>query len=47
MLEKAVREITEALQKADGRIVYVYVRPSQQHRDPCLTLVWDHFLFAA
>gem|GEM_PF-4398983 len=31
MLEKAVREITEALQKADGRIVYVYVRPSQQH----------------
>jgi divalent metal cation (Fe/Co/Zn/Cd) transporter len=33
MLEDAIREITQALQKADERIVYVYVRPSAQpHR---------------
>jgi divalent metal cation (Fe/Co/Zn/Cd) transporter len=30
MLEDAIREITQALQKADERIVYVYVRPSPQ-----------------
>ena len=28
MIEDAIREITQALQKADGRIAYVYVRPS-------------------
>ena len=28
MLEKAIREITQALQEADERIAYVYVRPS-------------------
>jgi len=33
MLEDAIREITQALQKADERIAYVYVRPSPQpHR---------------
>ena len=30
MVEGAIREITHALQKADGRIAYVYVRPSDQ-----------------
>ena len=30
MLEDEIREITQALQKADERIVYVYVRPSDQ-----------------
>jgi hypothetical protein len=28
MIEDAIREITKELQKADERIVYVYVRPS-------------------
>jgi hypothetical protein len=27
MLENAILEITQVFQKADGRIVYVYVRP--------------------
>jgi cation diffusion facilitator family transporter len=31
-LENAIHEITEALQKADGRIAYVYVRPSRSNR---------------
>jgi divalent metal cation (Fe/Co/Zn/Cd) transporter len=30
MLNEAIREITEALRKADGRVAYVYVRPSQR-----------------
>ena len=30
MIEDAIREITVALQKADGRIAYVYVRPSDR-----------------
>jgi len=30
MIEDAIREITQALQKADGRIAYVYVRPSDR-----------------
>ena len=30
MVEEAIREITQALQKADGRIAYVYVRPSDR-----------------
>jgi len=30
MIEDAIREITQALQKADGRIAYVYVRPSNR-----------------
>jgi len=30
MLEDEIREITQVLQKADERIVYVYVRPSDQ-----------------
>ena len=35
-LENAIREITEALQRADGRIVYVYVHPShaKKPKDP-------------
>jgi hypothetical protein len=32
MLEDAIREITKALQEADERIVYVYVRPSEPLR---------------
>jgi divalent metal cation (Fe/Co/Zn/Cd) transporter len=32
MLEGAIREITKALQEADERIVYVYVRPSEPLR---------------
>jgi cation diffusion facilitator family transporter len=32
MLENAIREITKALQEADKRIVYVYVRPSEPLR---------------
>ena len=32
MLEDAIREITKALQEADQRIVYVYVRPSEPLR---------------
>jgi hypothetical protein len=30
LIEDAIREITQALQKADGRIAYVYVRPSDR-----------------
>ena len=30
--ENVIREITEALKKADGRFVYVYVRPSHSTR---------------
>ena len=30
MIEDAIRETTQALQKADGRIAYVYVRPSDR-----------------
>ena len=30
LVEEAIREITQALQKADGRIAYVYVRPSDR-----------------
>jgi 2-keto-3-deoxy-L-rhamnonate aldolase RhmA len=30
MLNEAIREITEALRKADGRVAYVYMRPSQR-----------------
>ena len=30
MVEEAIREITHALQEADGRIAYVYVRPSDR-----------------
>ena len=30
MIEDAIREITQALQNADGRIAYVYVRPSDR-----------------
>ncbi len=30
MLEDAIREITKALQEADGRITYVFVRPSDR-----------------
>jgi cation diffusion facilitator family transporter len=29
MLDDAIRELTQALQRADGRIAYVYVRPSR------------------
>ena len=30
MIEGAIREVTEALRKADERVVYVYVRPSDK-----------------
>ena len=30
MIEEAIREVTEALRKADERVVYVYVRPSDK-----------------
>jgi len=30
MIEEAIREVTEALRKADERVVYVYVRPSNK-----------------
>ena len=33
VLNDAIREITQALQKADGRVAYVYVRPSQRNSE--------------
>ena len=34
MIEEAIREVTEALRKADERVVYVYVRPSDKAERP-------------
>src|SRR5262249_23715036 len=34
MIEEAIREVTEALRKADERVVYVYVRPSDEAERP-------------
>jgi len=34
MIEEAIRDVTEALQKADERVVYVYVRPSERVTNP-------------
>jgi cation diffusion facilitator family transporter len=33
VLNDAIREITQALRKADGRVAYVYVRPSQRNSE--------------
>jgi hypothetical protein len=34
MIEEAIRDVTEVLQKADERVVYVYVRPSERVTNP-------------
>jgi len=34
MIEEAIREVAEALRKADERVVYVYVRPSDKAERP-------------
>jgi len=34
VIEEAIRDVTEALQKADERVVYVYVRPSERVTNP-------------
>jgi hypothetical protein len=34
MIEEAIREVTEALRKADERVVYVYVLPSDEAERP-------------
>jgi len=34
MIEDAIRDVTEALQEADERVVYVYVRPSERVANP-------------
>jgi divalent metal cation (Fe/Co/Zn/Cd) transporter len=32
-LRRAIRELTDAMKQADGRIAYVYVRPAHVDRD--------------
>ena len=34
IIEDAIRDVTEALQEADERVVYVYVRPSERVANP-------------
>jgi len=34
MIEDAIRDVTEALQEADERVVYVYIRPSERVGNP-------------